>query len=318
LKTTDGGEKWNFQSSGITANLYSVHFADSNTGWIVGELSTLLKTTNGGINWNYQTIGTGNRFWHSVYFTGNDTGWVVGNAGIMKTIDGGANWVSQYGGQYSLYSVYFIDSNTGWVVGEDLTIRKTSNGGANWIGQSGSLFANSLESVHFADSNTGWAVGGWQGGIILNTTDGGENWNSQTVSPSPFDYLSGVYFTDSNTGWAVGGTILHTTNGGVTFVEEEELDEIPITYSLTQNFPNPFNPSTKIKYSVPELNYVTIKVYDVLGREVITLVNEEKSAGNYKIEFSAKGGAIDLSSGIYFYRIKAGDFIETKKMTLIK
>jgi len=87
---------------------------------------------------------------------------------------------------------------------------------------------------------------------------------------------------------------------------------------LSQNYPNPFNPTTKIKYQIPELSFVTLKVYDVLGSEIITLVNEEKPVGSYEVEFSAIGGAIDLSSGIYFYRIKAGDFIQTKKMTLIK
>ena len=85
-------------------------------------------------------------------------------------------------------------------------------------------------------------------------------------------------------------------------------------YSLEQNYPNPFNPSTTIKYQIPELSFVTIKVYDVLGNEITTLVNEEKPAGNFEVEFNAS----NLTSGIYFYRIQAGDFVETKKMVLMK
>jgi hypothetical protein len=89
---------------------------------------------------------------------------------------------------------------------------------------------------------------------------------------------------------------------------------IPGEYILYQNYPNPFNPSTTIKYSIPELSRVTLKVFNVLGEEVTTLVNEEKIAGNYSIEFNAS----NLPSGVYFYRLQAGSFTETKKMLILK
>lgn len=81
-----------------------------------------------------------------------------------------------------------------------------------------------------------------------------------------------------------------------------------------QNYPNPFNPSTTIKYSLPEDGKVHIKIYDITGREIRTIVNEVKTSGNYLVEFKTSG----LSSGIYFYRIHAGDFIQTPKMVLVK
>jgi hypothetical protein len=108
--------------------------------------------------------------------------------------------------------------------------------------------------------------------------------------------------------------ILKTTNGGVTFIEEEEIDEIPTTYLLTQNYPNPFNPTTKIKYSIPQSSNVLIKVFDILGNEIETLVDEEKSTGTYEITWYPE----NLPSGIYFYKLQAGNYIETKKMVLIK
>ncbi len=95
-------------------------------------------------------------------------------------------------------------------------------------------------------------------------------------------------------------------------------------FVLEQNYPNPFNPSTKIKYSIPsnlkrETSNVSLKVYDVLGNEVATLVNEQKPAGNYEIEFNSTGMIHQtLSSGIYFYQLRAGSFIDTKKMILLK
>ena len=85
-------------------------------------------------------------------------------------------------------------------------------------------------------------------------------------------------------------------------------------FKLSKNYPNPFNPSTKIKYSISKLSFVTLKIYDVLGNEVITLVNKEKSAGSYEVEFSAT----NLPSGVYFYQLKTGSYIETKKMLLIE
>ncbi len=91
-------------------------------------------------------------------------------------------------------------------------------------------------------------------------------------------------------------------------------EEIPDGFSLSQNYPNPFNPYTKINYSVPKTSFVILKVYDMLGKEVITLVNEEKTIGNYEINFDGS----KLSSGVYFYTLSAGSFSLTKKMNIIK
>jgi hypothetical protein len=86
----------------------------------------------------------------------------------------------------------------------------------------------------------------------------------------------------------VYGTILKTTNGGVSFVEEQEIEVVPMTYNLTNSFPNPFNPSTKIRYSVPQSSNVVIKVFDILGNEIETLINENKNTGTYEITWYAE------------------------------
>jgi hypothetical protein len=85
-------------------------------------------------------------------------------------------------------------------------------------------------------------------------------------------------------------------------------------YSLSQNYPNPFNPNTVIEYSIPESKFVSLIVYDMLGREVTVLVNENQQAGNYKVELNAE----NLSSGIYYYKISSGKYVETRKMILLK
>ena len=97
-------------------------------------------------------------------------------------------------------------------------------------------------------------------------------------------------------------------------VEDYFGDGIPTEYNLNQNFPNPFNPTTTISYSIPKEGLVTIKIYNAIGEEVVTVVNEIKQVGNYEIQFNAAA----LPSGIYFYRIQAGSFVETKKMILLK
>ncbi len=120
---------------------------------------------------------------------------------------------------------------------------------------------------------------------------------SGTIKP-----LTAVSFTDSDNGTAVGyeGTILRTTNGGVSFVEEK-----PTDYTLSQNYPNPFNPGTKIKYSIPQLSTVVIKVLDIIGNEIEILIADEKQAGTYELTWYVE----NLPCGIYFYQLQAGNFV---------
>jgi hypothetical protein len=100
----------------------------------------------------------------------------------------------------------------------------------------------------------------------------------------------------------------------------------PTEFKLYQNYPNPFNPNTTIRYTIPGSvinnegkNHVTLKIYDLLGNKVLTLVNEDKSAGSYEIEFSVKDGDVyNLTSGIYYYQLRVADFVQTKKMILMK
>lgn len=122
--------------------------------------------------------------------------------------------------------------------------------------------------------------------------------------------------TSSSTNIAVMGFWNVYQKDVLTSVEEEEL--LPVEFKLEQNYPNPFNPSTKIRFSIPKVGsglvLTVLKVYDILGNEVATLVNEDKPAGRYEVEFNAAS----LASGVYFYQLKAGSFVETKKMILLK
>ena len=314
FKTTDGGTNWLMKYNGNFLLNYPF-FLDYTTGWAVGS-NKIFKTTDEGTNWTeYQTnVIT----LQSIFFINNLLGWAVGgdnqqNGVILKSTDGGINWAQQITDTIKqLNSIYFVDETNGWTVGKDGDILHATDGGESWTRQSSGT-KNPLFSTHFIDNNNGWIVGAYK--TILRTINGGEQWEN-VFSPYSDNYWK-ISFVNSLTGWIFGGSniILKTTNGGITLIgDEKNVPEVPLIISLSQNYPNPFNPTTKITYAVPYSVMVELKIYNVLGQEIKTIVNEEKQAGIYEVEFNA----IQLASGIYFYTISAGDFHQTKKLVLLK
>lgn len=154
---------------------------------------------------------------------------------------------------------------------------------------------------------------GTEGLGVFLFTDEGDSLGSRNEGLTNLNVQA---LTLDNNGYIYAGTgngVWRRPLSEVTPVGENQI-KIPSSYNLSQNFPNPFNPSTKIKYSVPQISPVQIKVFNILGREVTTLVNEEKLAGTYELIWYAE----NLPSGIYPYQLRAGDYVETKKMILIK
>ncbi len=152
-------------------------------------------------------------------------------------------------------------------------------------------------------------------GLLFLSTDDGTSWISVNEGLPPDKWVTSFATVGNN---VFVGT-LHS--GGVwrrplseMITEVESASRLPKKFSLEQNYPNPFNPSTTFRYSIPTQSKVVIKVYDVLGNEIATLMDEEKSIGTYELTWNAE----QLPSGVYFYQIKAGEFIQTKKMLLLK
>lgn len=317
-KTTNGGISWLDQTSPLSNNynLRRLYFINSNTGWIVGgnEISAsgaVIYTSDGGTSW-ITRFNVGEDLFYDVHFFDANTGLVVGIGaqGLFRTTNGGMNWIDISSAGAGGYSMNFLDQNTGLIGGSDY-LSKTTNSGTNW---NVTPWAASLLSVECIDLNNYVSVGNnGNVGVIIRTTNSGINWVSQ-VSNSNLP-LRKVTFLDLQTGWAVGdtGTILRTTTGGFTFLEPIST-EIPKNYSLTQNFPNPFNPSTKIEFSIPITSFTKLTIFDLSGKIVITLINEKLSAGKYSINWNSGG----IASGIYFYRIEAGKFVQSKKMVVLK
>jgi photosystem II stability/assembly factor-like uncharacterized protein len=285
-------------------------FFNANTGFI-GALEGLVKTTNGGAN--FTLITNQIHFISSLFFINENTGWCITESGdLYFTSNSGDSFTKQHSfGSYHR-SIFFNNASTGFVPGFS-GIYKTTNAGESWT----YTFIDSsaeIKGVKFTDYNNGWAYSRFSG-KIYNTTNGGATWQFQFQRPGQFYGLEAI---DSNNLWAVGNTgmnglICKTTNGGATLIQPMG-DIFPDKFSLSQNYPNPFNPVTNIEFSLPQKSFVKLKVFDLLGREVQSLVNENLSAGKYKYDFNASA----LPSGIYFYKLETENFSETRKMVLLK
>jgi len=327
LKTVNGGTNWVTINSEPTLQLWGIFFVNSFTGFVVGSSGRIMKTTNAGVNWVNQTSPVLAAL-SNLYFLNENTGFICGSTVAFKTTNAGTNWLNMNAPFISFETfrdIYFFNENTGLYVSDAGRIGKTTNSGVNWtLVNSGTT--ESLFGVKFTDINTGYACG--NNGAILRTTDGGNNWSVQT---SPVvEILTDVWFTSANTGYISTwqGKILKTTNGGMVPVTPIST-EVPEAFGLSQNYPNPFNPATKIRFSLPSTSLrlrgvvdspsegeeqVKLIIYDVLGNEIETPVNEKLAPGIYEVTFN---GA-NYSSGIYYYRLIAGGCTDTKKMVLVK
>jgi len=315
LKTTDGGNTWSSRSTNFS--LKSIYMVNSNLGFAAGTGGSILRTTNGGESWTVNIIETIASF-TSIYFSNINTGHVVGLGGrYFKTTNGGITWINKVPpSTKNYYSVQFVDGYTGYITGgwAASTIMSSNNGGDVWNELLSGASGIRLYTSCFLDEYTGYVAG--RNGVIMKTENAGVNWQNENTGTT--EYLYSINFVTPAVGYAVGanGKILSTVNLiGIQPVS----NEIPKSYSLSQNYPNPFNPSTKIKFDIPSvgnayMRSVQIKIYDILGREVTSLVNEQLKPGYYEISFDAS----NYPSGVYFYKLQAGEFSESKKMVLIK
>ena len=177
--------------------------------------------------------------------------------------------------------------------------------------------------VALADAGHVFVTGSSFGGDYVTTkfnSTGLQQWiqyyngtGNSTDFPSSIavDKSGNVYVTGSSSGIEYDyATIKYSQSTGINQISSI----IPEQFSLSQNYPNPFNPVTNLEFGISDLGFVSLKVYDILGKEAAIIVNEKLSTGNYKVEFDGSG----LTSGVYFYRLTAGEFTDTKRMMLVK
>jgi photosystem II stability/assembly factor-like uncharacterized protein len=313
VKSSDGGKSWSVSTPfpGYSSN--KIKFFSENVGYSLSQYDALQKTSDGGNSWSeISEYGV-----YDFFFTDSTNGWFLTNpletdySVIFSTKDGGQSWTSLQFQDY-VNNIFFLDKNTGWLSSEN-RLYKSIDGGTTWNLANDNLDFY-INQIIFTSENRGYFLTKdfFNGSLtsVKYTVNGGESFSS-IIDYTLLNYMTIV----NNKLWCSGesGHILEVNLDLLTSIADKS-ESVITNYNLSQNYPNPFNPTTTINYAVPKACIVSIKIYDVLGREIETLVNDEKPKGNFKIDFY--GGK--FSSGIYFYRMQAGDFVETKKFILLK
>lgn len=327
--TSNGGASWQNTFMQTGGEIYG--FAELSSmydilliGKPVGNRWTIFRSTNEGRNWDsagcyLPQSGSETGFVNSV-FAIEGKAWFGTNNSRIYYLPNGPNWLVQSTSPEQNSSVvwfqYLLTEQS--VVGLGLTagtsLFKTTNLGMNWVPVTA---AGSGVITGIAGSPSSFSKSWYCRGDKIYTGTEGNNWIHEYTAPSG-NY---THIANNKTGspnvWALrdnGGISKYTGQIGIHNIS----NGVPDKFSLSQNYPNPFNPSTKISFSIPTVEttqrVILLKVYDILGNEVATLVNQQLTPGTYSVDWNAS----NFPSGIYFYRLTAGDFSQTNKMILLK
>ena len=327
-KTTNGGTTWSKQLLSSWSVGWNAQFVDANNGWATTMNGTqsnytfyVIRTTDGGASWSILSVPSMLSFFR---FIDPLNGWMVSDSvssawrHIQRTSDGGVTWKEQMIDKTPgwLQAIQFLDANNGWTVGDSGKIFSTVNGGTTWAQVTNTGNNSGHKALFFLNANVGWIGGrpfGTQGdGIVLHTTDGGKSW---TIQDSQTYEIYSICFVDASNGWlSADKGLAKSISGATTFVREENTRSLPTSFALEQSYPNPFNPSTMIRFELQKETNVSLRIFNALGQLVATLVDESKRAGAYQVQWNAS----NVPSGTYFYRLQAAGFVETKKMVLLK
>ncbi|MDQ3021399.1 MAG: choice-of-anchor J domain-containing protein [Bacteroidota bacterium] len=319
-KTTNGGTTWTQVFTQAGGFIDALQMISATEGYGLGDPVTgkwtVVKTTDGGNTWARMAtepaqVG-GNAGWNnSFHIVGTHMWFGTNGTKVYHSPDLGLTWTNApTTGTVNTYAVHYNSTTNGLAGGTAMV--SSSNGGTSYSLVAPPGTAGNINGIEGAGTDW-WATR--SGTDVYRSTNQGANWTSaHTQSGAVFQHLDFAVVNGCPTGWAVGndGVIVKMIVQGVGI--SNVAGEVPSSYLLKQNFPNPFNPTTNINFSIPKSGFVTLKVYDMVGKEVVTLVNEVKNAGNYIVGFNAA----TLPSGAYFYRIETNDFADTKKMLLIK
>lgn len=347
-KTTDGGDNWNivFNDSTSSYPVWDISFSDELNGFAGYISNKILITSDGGNTWskkfipltfvsNIQTIE--NHCWVS--------GFGVGYNAIIYSDDFGDTWTPIFEeDSLGFEDIFFSDLNNGWLCSHSFVSAPIYNGSiykieSDWLSHivipstpqqiypaNNSNFEQT--TVDFEWEKLNYSLTRFQVStdslfnsfyVLVNpvngdTTFSGNNLFIENIKSIGFPFDQKYYWrvrSENLNGVSDWSETWSFTTSSLTNVEEINS---PVRFSLSQNYPNPFNPSTKISWQSSVTSHQTLKLYDVLGNEVATLVDEYRNAGSFEIEFDAS----ELSSGIYFYKLTAGSFVETKKMILLR
>jgi len=329
FRTDDGGNNWVTLISQPGGYFDNLSFKDTLNGILIGDPVggrwSIWKTSDGGSIWDSAGLyliedGFDNSFFRDMDINGDTIWFGTTNSRVYYSYDFGNKWMYSNAGCDNTETIS-VNGNIGFAgkggVGFFGCILKTTNGGINWL-QINSLPFNSL--LYITHLNNGfWCTSANE---IYCSYDNGNNFFLQHTGPFSHGYWQIDLKKTNNEifGWAV------TSKGTISkyheFIGVKNISsEIPDKFKLYQNYPNPFNPKTTIKFDIPSFvnndnydNRILLKLFDILGKEIATLVNEKLRPGTYEVHWDAS----QYSSGVYFYKITAGDYTDVKKMIIIR
>jgi len=340
LRSSNGGLNWVQEYEFPLAFYgYDIEFANDSIGFAF-TYNKLYKSVDCGETWGLVTDTLQHIYDVSFYkdsigylcFTGpNPNGFPTRTRYIYKTTDQGETWNRSYfeGGGLDITLYYdkinciskdecIIGAFDESIFGGSFSLTKTTDAGTTW--ETISCWEGGALDLKFISSQIGWSID-WSG--IMNTTDGGMLWDTLQTFINWDDRNTNFEFFNSKTSYLINLNHIYSTDDGwvtysivdsiVTGINEQQITATE--FILEQNYPNPFNPSTKISWQSPISSWQSIKLYDAIGREIETIVDGFYEAGIHTKSYIANA---TLPSGIYFYQLKAGNFVQTKKMMLIK
>lgn len=319
-KSTDNAASWVKKSDGLLIGngalyLFCESIFEINGELITGAYSGIYRSTNGGDNWLTTNITNGMHIWaknftlhNGILYAARETG---NDPDGYKSTDNGITWQNIQPLDYP--SICFLSEGTKLFAGTIHGAWLTTNNGQNWVHRATGLSPDPYNSSFLRVNGlllTSLKFGG--SGIYISSNDGVQ-WNDFGQGLPSLSSIEELILLNTKVIAATSGGLYERNISELTGINQVST-EIPEKFMLEQNYPNPFNPTTTISFSAAHAGFVSLKLYDALGREVKQLVNGNLSAGTYEVTVDAS----QMQSGVYFYRLKAGNFTETKRMVLVK
>jgi hypothetical protein len=318
LRTTDGGATWVSQVSGTSWWLYGVSFTDANTGTVVGSRGTILRTSNGGDTWDTQTSGTTSDL-YGVSFVDALTGTAVGVDGtILFTVNGGLSWIrSATVTDMTLWDVSFTDPKTGTAVGDLGTILRSEDDVQTAVMITGFCASPVTDGIELGWSLTAdESIDGFQ--LIRSRSGHAGEYpiTEQLIGSSERSYVDTTALPGNRYRYTL---LVWASESGIIRSAPVEVERPPLAVRLFQNHPNPFNPTTTIRFVVPRASHVTLRVYSPAGKLVRTLVDRVLHSGTREAIWDGTNDIGNrVASGVYFCRLRVDRVYLSHKMILLK
>lgn|GEM_PF-1952808 len=308
--STNNGTSWTRVVTGLTSQDVRA-LTMLGTNLFAGTAGGVFLSTNNGASWSAVNVGMTNLSVTAFAVIGSNI-FAGTEDGVFYSTNNGSSWTAVNTGLTNRHVRAFAVSGSNLWAGTYSGVFLSSNNGTTWFAVNAGLTSTFVRALAAGGSNL--FAGTFDGGVFLSTNNG-SLWSNVNTGLRP-TRIHSLAISGENlfAGTYREGVWCRPLAGIVTYVEERSGAEPPRDFSLFQNFPNPFNPTTTIRFELPERAFVSLKIYDILGREVETLIHRELGTGRYDVIWNARSHP----SGVYCYTLNAGDRVETRRLVLLK